>query len=440
MLNERPRKLMESVPRPLRIFLAVFILYTAVTWISCLIHYRMGHSKPYSSPFIHQSWDPYTDFRTYNVRFLLYFHRAEFFKHYAEIQLPYFSYPAPAAVVYRFFYGLHRPTRDYLLLGGVWALLLTLGLFAYLRRAGSKKGVAAGIALLMLAGSFPLDFMLERGNLELVVWILVYLGVFLYLKRYDKTAAVLLGAAASMKIYPIIFCGLLLQRRRYGALGVAILTAAVCDVLSLWYAGPTFMTAFHGFNQTVMNYQQSYSIPARVSDGGMDHSFFSATKAVGQQLGLHYQTWLHPYYAMAGVLALVLFFGRSLRLPLFNQGLFIMIMAISLPPNSFDYTFVYLYLPWAMLSMVAFQATRRGVAVPGLTPMLLCFVPLFAPFSLFVRHDMRFGGHVQTVVLLVLLFLCLRCPVADELWMRLGQDRRTSQKDSLAPLPSVQTA
>ncbi len=431
---------MESVPRPLRIFLTVYVLYTAVTWISCLIHYRLGHSQPYSSPFIHQSWDPFTDFRTYNFRFQLFFHRAEFFNQYSNFQLPYFSYPAPAAVVYRFFYGLGRPTRDYLMLGGVWALCLTFGLYWMLRRSGSRVGVAAGVALLMLAGAFPLDFMLERGNLELVVWILVYLGAFLYLSGYAKSAAVLLGAAASMKIYPIIFCGLLLQRRRYGAVGVAILTAAVCDVLSLWYAGPTFMTAFHGFNQTVMNYQQSYSIPARASDGGMDHSFFSLTKAVGHGLGLRYETWLHPYYLIAGVLALVLFFGRSLRLPLLNQVLFIMVMAISLPPNSFDYTFVYLYLPWTMLCMVAFRAARRGVAVPGLTPLMLCFVPLFAPFSLFVRHDMRFGGHVQTVVLLVLLSLCLRYPFPDELWVRSGKDWRASSDDLIEAAPSVQTA
>lgn len=428
MLNQRPRKGIEAIlPRPLITFFAVFLLYTAVTWISCAIHYRLGHSQAYSSPFIHKSWDPFTDYRTYYMRFGRYFHKQEFFNQYPDRDLPYFSYPAPAAVVYNAFYSFHRPTRVYLLLGLGWASLLTLGLFRVLERVGVRRWIAATLAILMFAGAFPFDFMLERGNLELVVWILVFAGVFLYLRRYDNAAAVVLGVAASIKIFPLIFFGILLHRRRYGAVALACLAAVICDVLSLWYAGPTFMTAFHGFNNTVSNYQQSYSVPARAADVGMDHSFFALTKVAGQQLGLPYQTWLHPYYLIAGLLALGLFFGRSLRLPLANQLLFIMIMAVGLPPNSFDYTFVYLYAPWAILCIAAFQSWRRGIALPWLTLVLVSFVPLFAPFSLFVRHDVRYGGQIQTLFLLLLLFFCLRYPISDDLWSHAGiarMDRR----------------
>jgi len=52
---------------------------------------------------------------------------------------------------------------------------------------------------------------------------------------------------------------------------LALLNAAVVTFLSLWFARPTISIAFHGFNHTVVNDQQSSSIPARVSDGGMDH-------------------------------------------------------------------------------------------------------------------------------------------------------------------------
>ena len=431
MLNQRPRNGIDATfPRPLIIFFSVFLLYTAATWISCGIHYRLGHSQAYSSPFIHKSWDPFTDYRTYFIRFHRFFHHQEFFNQYPDRDLPYFSYPAPAAAVYSFFYSLHRATRAYLLLGLGWASLLTFGLFRVLERSGVRWTVAAGIAFLMFAAAFPFDFMLERGNLELVVWILVFVGVFLSLRRHENAAAVVLGAAASMKIFPIIFCGILLYRRRYGAVALAVVTAVISDVLSLWYAGPTFMTAFHGFNNTVSNYQQSYSIPARVSDVGMDHSFFALTKVVGQQLGLPYQTWLHPYYVVAGLLALVLFFGRALRLPLANQLLFIMIMAVGLPPNSFDYTFVYLYAPWTILCVVSFQSWRRGTTPPWLTWLLLCFVPLFAPFSLFVRHDVRFGGQIQTLFLLMLLVLCLRYPIPNDLWSQ-GEMMRADPRDRL---------
>ena len=172
-------------------------------------------------------------------------------------------------------------------------------------------------------------------------------------------------------------------------------------------------------NATVGNYQRSYSAVARPADVGMDHSFFALAKVVGQQLGLPFQAWLHPYYLIAGAIALTLFVGRSLRLPLANQVLFLAIMAVGLPPNSFDYTLVYLYAPWTILAVAAAQSWRqRRGRVPGLTALLLCFVPLLAPFSLFVFDGVRFGGQVQTAVLLALLGLCLAFPVPDDLWCR----------------------
>ncbi len=406
-----------TLPRSLGVFFTVFLLYTAATWISCFIHYRLGHSQAYSSPFIHRSWDRFTDYRTYFIRFHRFFHKPEFFKQYADRDLSYFSYPAPAAMVYWCFYHLWHYILAFVALAAAWSIGLAWGLFCVLELRGVERRIAAGIAFVMLAAAFPVHFMIERGNIELVVWIAVFCGLYLYLRGRDGAAAVLLGIAASIKIFPVIFCGLLLQRRSYGALALALVAAATATLLSLWFAGPTIAIAFHGFNHTVANYQQSYSIPARVADVGMDHSFFALTKVVGRELGFTYQNWLHPYYGIAGCIALALFFGRALRMPVANQILYIMIMAVGLPPNSFDYTLVYLYAPWAALCLVAFEAQRRGVIVPGLTALFLCFVPLFAPFSLFVRHDVRFGGQIQTVSLLILLIADLVYPIPDHLWL-----------------------
>lgn len=411
----------DTLPSSLRIFLSVFLLYTAITWISCFVHYRLGHSQAYSSPFIHQSWDRFTDYRTYYTRFAIYFHKPEFFKQYAHRDFAYFSYPAPAAVVYWCFYHLWHYIAAFVGLAIAWSVGLAYGLFRVLERRGASPRTAAGISFIMLALAFPVDFMIERGNIELVVWIAVFIGLYLYLRGRNGAAAVLLGIAASIKLFPVIFCGILLQRRRYGAVFLALLTAAVVTFLSLWFAGPTISIAFHGFNHTVVNYQQSYSIPARASDGGMDHSFFALTKIIGRQLGLDYLSWLHPYYVIAGLISLALFFGRVLRMPVANQLLFIAVMAVGLPPNSFDYTLVYLYAPWTAMCVVAFEAHRRGVIVPGLTALFLCFIPLLAPFSLFVRHDVRFGGQIQSMMLLVLLGLDLIYVIPDDMW--LSKDR-----------------
>jgi hypothetical protein len=430
MDTRRPATLPQNaLPRPLKIFLTVFLLFTAATWISCLIHFRLGHSQAYSSPFIHKSWDRFTDYRTYYTRFTLFFGKREFFAHINHRDFSYFSYPAAGAFVYWTFYHLWHYIVAYLVLGIGWACALAWALFRLLQKRGVGRSSAAALVLIVLAGAFPFDFMIERGNIELVLWILVFYGLFFCIRGRDNLAAVILGVAASIKIFPVIFCGILLYRRKYGALALALGTAVVADLLATWFAGPTFLIAFHGFNQTVTNYQQSYSVPARVADVGMDHSFFAFAKVVGHALGLPYQTWLHPYYLIAGVLTLVLYFGRAWRLPLANQILFIVIMAVGLPPNSFNYTLVYLYAPWAVLSLVAFKAAHNGIADPGLTGFFLCFALLFAPPSLFVRHDVRFGGQVQTLLLLTLLALSLLFPIADDLWLRPRNGHRERRED-----------
>lgn len=413
------RKLLPSrFPRPLRVFLILFAAYTAITWISCGIHFLHGDPQAYSSPFIHKATDPWTDLRTYEWRFKD-FHTLKFFEVSHKFWLAYFSYPAAASLIYWALYHAPHITAMYLLIAGVWIAVLLVALVLLLRRWRWSSAQATGFAVFIAATCFPLDFMIERGNIELIVWVVIFcgLGAFLYQRTYP--AAVLLGVAAAFKIFPIIFCGLLFRRRTWRAFALALASAVALTLFALWFAGPTIKQAFIGFNGTVASYQRHYSMPARPADVGMDHSLFALAKVVGVHLHLDISTWLTRYYVIAGIGALALFFGRAIRLPLFNRVLFLTIMAVLLPPNSFDYTLVYLYAPWLMLVLAAISVHRSGAAPASerrLIAYFLCFVPLFAPFSLFVHHGNRFGGQVQTLALLVLLALCLAFPVEDSLW------------------------
>jgi hypothetical protein len=215
----------------------------------------------------------------------------------------------------------------------------------------------------------------------------------------------------------VIVCGLLFRRRSWPAFALALVTAVVVTVFALWFAGPSMHAAFAGFNGTVNNYQHSYSMIARPADVGMDHSFFALVKVLGLAAGANIAAWLPRYYIGAGLVALVLFFARAMHLPVANRVLFFMVMMLGLPPNSFDYTLVYLYAPWVLLVLAAI-GNQRSQGEHGLdrrlTLLLLCFVPLLAPFNLFVDHGIRYGGQVQAVMLLLLLALGLLWPVPDE--------------------------
>ncbi|HVG26709.1 MAG TPA: glycosyltransferase family 87 protein [Acidobacteriaceae bacterium] len=411
------RSLWASVPRPLRLFWIVYIAYTALAWAVCGWHFLHGDPQAYSSPFIHKAADPFTDLRTYTARFRL-FHTPAFFAPSSDYRLPYFAYPATASLVYWLFYHLPHTTLMYLALATAWICALTVGLASVLARQGWPRLAAWSAAVLTAALSFPLDFMLERGNIELVVWMLLFVGLFCWLRGRSSLAAAFLGAAAAIKWVPIVFCGVLFRRRTLSSFALAVLSVVAITAFALWFAGPSMVSAFHGFNGTVSSFQANYSAVVRSEEIGLDHSLFALVKVLGLAAHREISAWLPRYYLLAGSVALGLFLFRAVHLPILNRLLFLTTMALLLPPTSAAYTLVYLYAPWLLLVLASLHMDRAPEIATQyrLSVLLLCFVPLLAPFSLFVVHGQRYGGQVQTVALLVLLVLALCWPVSDALW------------------------
>lgn len=88
------------------------------------------------------------------------------------------------------------------------------------------------------AASYPVIYLLHRGNLEAVSFLFLFAGLYFYHKEKYAAAALGIGLAAACKIYPAIFFFLFAADRRYrwGMLSAAIaVTATVAGFM-----------AFHG--------------------------------------------------------------------------------------------------------------------------------------------------------------------------------------------------
>jgi len=109
-----------------------------------------------------------------------------------------------------------------------------------------------------------------------------------------------------------------------------------------------------------------------------------------------------PIMALAG---LVVFFAVIRKLPITNQVICLVVAMILLPPVSYDYTLLHLYIPWALLVLVTIESRDR--IVPGLTAAMVCCAVLFAPVTELIVHGQSYGGQVKAVALVVLGLIAL---------------------------------
>ena len=82
-----------------------------------------------------------------------------------------------------------------------------------------------------MALSYPVLFTLDRGNLEMVIFLLVG-GMFYFVYRRESQwgAGLCLAAAIAMKVYPATLMVLLIAERRFKAAIVAAVGAVALTV------------------------------------------------------------------------------------------------------------------------------------------------------------------------------------------------------------------
>jgi len=333
------------------------------------------------------------------------------------IKGPPFLYPAPIAVAYWIFYS-HPHHQLRLFLGFIVASFVAAGWL--LGRALVKRGVvpvkAAGFIAISLALAYPVWFDIKQGNIEICVWVVVALGVWAFFKNRGYSAALCFGIAGAMKFFPLVYLGLLLSTRKYRQIFFALFVTAVTTVTSVWFIGPNFFNTWRQIDAAMEEFRTTYMLHLRPDDTGFDHSLFGLYKRLTPQLPPvpvlgHILT---AYLAIAAIVGIALYFARIRRLPLINQVLCLSIASILLPPVSYDYTLMHLYIPWALLVLFAQRHSDLRKAVPGLTASLICLAILVSPESEFIYHRLGFGGQIKAVVLVILMYLGLRYPFADE--------------------------
>jgi hypothetical protein len=398
-----------NLPLSLRRFittLSALTLLCVLVEIFCrtVLHWHY----PYTWPLLPIT-DPFRDFYLFQPRFH-FFHSRDFF---AYFDVP-FLYPSPLAIVYRFFYAFPHSTAVFLS-----SFCAALAIAAYLLgrkllRLGVSTPTVVLFLTLTLTCSYPLCFEFVQANVEWTVWVLVSCGIWAFLSRRGYSAAVCFGIAGSMKIFPLVYLGLLLSRKQYRETVVAFLTCVLSTLATLWLLCPDIGFSWRGTQAGLATFRKTYMLD--YIEVGFDHSLFALPKSL---LGLTkfithsaippgpetLARMLAIYLPAVAIIGCVLYFTIIRRLPLINQILCLTIASILLPPVSYDYTLLHLYAPWAVLVLFAVRSSKTFT--PGLTAAMICFAVLLAPETEFILHHHSIGGQIKALTLTLLFVIAL---------------------------------
>jgi len=397
------------MPKPLTVFLGVASSLLAIAEAAETVYRYLLHAgPPYNSPLLQEH---HPDLLMSLPRFQ-HLHTIQFFTDSKDA--PYL-YPAPDAVFYKLFF-LAAPHE--LAVFFTFTLLCFLVAALFLGRSLVRSGLGPRSTYLLLSfallTSFPLWFEIRQGNLEICSWVFIALGIWSLARDRSYTAAAFIGIAGALKITPFFYLGVFLAKRQYRQILVAIVCAAAITVPSLWLLYPHIAESWRLNNLAIASFRTLITLrtyyPPEIA--AFDHSLFGLVKRLVIQhiTAQHLSVLLTIYSATAAVSMLVLFFGWIRKLPFTNQIICLCVATLIVPPTSFDYTLMSLYLPWALLTLLAVQEQRQRKASPGIVPAMVCFAILFVPETEIIVNTQSIAGQIKAVTLVALLVIALRHP------------------------------
>jgi hypothetical protein len=395
------------LPAVLRMFWVGSVAAFGLMALVGYVEFRMGFPPPHYNPLGGARYEDLMEFPPV-YRML---HTADF---YEGINTSRVTYPPLGMVLFAALYASGHPVGLYLGTAAVWLAACVWGVRRPLMAEGIGGVTATLFPLTVALVSFPIAGLLQRGNIELFVWVFAGVGTWLFVRGREDAAAALWGLAAAVKLYPIVLLGLLLPRGKWRAFAVGVGTFVGVTLLSLKWLGPTVGVAWHGAVKNVFRYQGIRVGEWSLHELAANHSVFGLAKLMAVAVGLPLARLTLPYYACGALLMGWAFFARLWRMPMANQLLALTAFMVALPPISYFYSLVHLYAAWVVLVFVAIRAENAGVRVRGLKAAMLLLVGLFASFMLFTFPRVGlFGGLVQAFLLLWLWVCAVEFPFGE---------------------------
>ena len=278
--------------------------------------------------------------------------------------------------------------EPFALLGGraavvLWLAVVVCGLGAFVawELDFMPRIERAAAVVVLTVVTYPFLFAFDRGNVEVFVTLLLAAFVWGLQTGRSTLAAVAIGVAAALKLYPVIFAALFLVRRQWRALGVTVATAAILTFLGSVYYDFNLPYALSLLREDLPRYKEAYVI----GSGGLAYgcSLFGALKLLvfglgGRTPAVEQMLAIYNYVVLAlGLSVLVALWRLPLR---FWEQVMLLTVALDVFPTvSGDYKLLHLVVP-----MVLFL--RFGTDDPLRWWYLVGFATLMVPKAYLYLH------------------------------------------------------
>jgi len=407
------------------VYALLVVLVTAASWA---IYLR--HSSIYTRPLFTID-DQFHDLTNYAGKTAHLYHGAAVL----GSGLPTFNYPAPGAFVYKIliysFPG--HAVRTFLVFFAICVLGFALLAWRACRPSRAVRLYAAAAIVTTTVLGYPMWFTADRGNPECVVWALSAAGLCLFLRRRVLASAVLIGIAASIKIFPILFLLLLLRRRKYKEAVLGFLTAGLLVLAALTALGPNPWKAYQllmpgiyshidihvarldhyeeaRFEHSLLDGLKSAALTVEMG-GIRPHKAIGDTEKLRDEPGgWHVVRTLVRVYPFVVIAGLAFLFTVFYDMPVLNQVTALCVAVSIIPPASGDYTLLQLYLPFGAFLVYLTREVAIGKAIFPYSSMLalaVIYALLFSPLTFL----MIYAGDAKLLLLLALLVVTARCPM-----------------------------
>ena len=323
------------------------------------------------------------------------------------------GYPAPAVWIYQFFYSfdLHTsllPYRGYIVM--VFATLLATGYLASrfyrsLRTHSVSSAAAVALCFVATALTWPLPFALQRGNIEMLLWLPIVGAIWAFSQGRYAIAAVLIGLVASVKLYPIILLALFLSRRRWREIALGLCVVVFATVTSLWHIGPTLAFAWTHLGLGVNGFLQEHGAHVNLLTEGFNHSLFHLIKMATFAKPHLLEAILPSYMLVVGAIMVAFFLIRGRKLPALNQVTILVVSMLYLPATSYDYTLLSLLIPWSWLVVTTLESARNRRSLPGSQAAIVLYAVILGPEIFLTSHAYTYSGTLKSICLGALLIL-----------------------------------
>ncbi len=265
------------------------------------------------------------------------------------------------------------------------------------------------MAMALCLASYPFQFALDRMNAELILFGFIAVGFIFYVHQRYKVAAIWIGLAAAMKIYPGAFALVFLYKRQYREFAISILSTLVATAVALVIFQVTPFEVLDVYRSAAPSYAKMMAEFMPLAYG---NTFFAVIRAIQFEMDFRWAVQIPVVEqtmklyslisAIVGVGVLGITFMPSLKL--FERLILIVAVILLVPIVSFDYKLLHLFVPMAFW-------LSEGPAKMGRDLIYLAFFAIMlSPMAYKVMYaNVTIGPFVHIFTLSgMVIYLCVR--------------------------------